>query len=82
LDIAGFRLKHPSERRPLLPRERAFIFWPWFVGRLDRAAPGTVRPLIADRGAAATAIERMAASASCCTRRAIPSSFATAPGVI
>jgi hypothetical protein len=25
------RLKHPSERRPDLPRERAFIFWPRFV---------------------------------------------------
>jgi radical SAM superfamily enzyme YgiQ (UPF0313 family) len=25
------RLKHPSERRPGLPRERAFIFWPKFV---------------------------------------------------
>ncbi len=25
------RLKHPSERRPGLPRERAFIFWPRFV---------------------------------------------------
>jgi len=26
-----FRLKHPSERRPGLPRERAFIFWPRFA---------------------------------------------------
>jgi Radical SAM superfamily len=26
-----FRLKHPLERRPGLPRERAFIFWPRFV---------------------------------------------------
>jgi len=26
-----FRLKHPSERRPGLPCERAFIFWPRFV---------------------------------------------------
>jgi hypothetical protein len=26
-----FRLKHPSERRPGLPRERSFIFWPRFV---------------------------------------------------
>jgi hypothetical protein len=25
------RLKHPSERRPGLPRESAFIFWPRFV---------------------------------------------------
>ena len=25
------RLKHPSERRPGLPRERAFIFWPRFL---------------------------------------------------
>jgi hypothetical protein len=25
------RLKHPSERRPGLPREHAFIFWPRFV---------------------------------------------------
>jgi hypothetical protein len=25
------RLKHPSERRPGLPRERAWIFWPRFV---------------------------------------------------
>ena len=26
-----FRLKHPSERRPGLPRERVWIFWPRFV---------------------------------------------------
>jgi radical SAM superfamily enzyme YgiQ (UPF0313 family) len=26
-----FRLSHPSERRPGLPRERAFVFWPRFV---------------------------------------------------
>src|SRR6516162_7293938 len=26
-----FRLKHPSERRPGLPRERSFAFWPRFV---------------------------------------------------
>jgi hypothetical protein len=26
-----FRLKHPSERRPGLPRERALIFWPRFA---------------------------------------------------
>jgi radical SAM superfamily enzyme YgiQ (UPF0313 family) len=26
-----FRLKHPSERRPGLPRESVFIFWPRFV---------------------------------------------------
>jgi hypothetical protein len=26
-----FRLKHPLERRPGLPRERAFIFWPRFA---------------------------------------------------
>jgi radical SAM superfamily enzyme YgiQ (UPF0313 family) len=26
-----FRLKHPSERRPGLPRERAWIFWPRFA---------------------------------------------------
>src|SRR5271170_3275182 len=26
-----FRLKHPSERRPGLPRERLWIFWPRFV---------------------------------------------------
>jgi hypothetical protein len=25
------RLKHPSERRPGLPRERVWIFWPRFV---------------------------------------------------
>ncbi len=25
------RLKHPSERRPGLPRERAFLFWPRFL---------------------------------------------------
>jgi hypothetical protein len=25
------RLKHPSERRPNLPREKAWIFWPRFV---------------------------------------------------
>jgi hypothetical protein len=31
--VAGgvLRLKHPSERRPGLPRERALIFWPRFV---------------------------------------------------
>jgi hypothetical protein len=27
------RLKHPSERRPGLPRERPWIFWPRFVWR-------------------------------------------------
>jgi hypothetical protein len=26
-----FRLKHPSERRPGLPRERSFVFWSRFV---------------------------------------------------
>jgi hypothetical protein len=26
-----FRLKHPSERRPGLPRERSWIFWPHFA---------------------------------------------------
>jgi hypothetical protein len=26
-----FRLKHPSERRPGLPRESAWMFWPRFV---------------------------------------------------
>jgi len=26
-----FRLQHPSERRPGLPRERAFVFWPRFA---------------------------------------------------
>jgi hypothetical protein len=26
-----FQLKHPSERRPGLPRESAFIFWPRFA---------------------------------------------------
>ena len=26
-----FRLKHPSERRPGMPRESAFIFWPRFA---------------------------------------------------
>ena len=25
------RLKHPSERRPSLPREKAWIFWPRFA---------------------------------------------------
>jgi hypothetical protein len=25
------RLKHPSERRPGLPRESAFVFWPRFI---------------------------------------------------
>ena len=43
-----FRLKHPSERRPGLPRERGWVFWPRFAwealckhavsGRHDRAA--------------------------------------------
>ena len=26
-----FQLKHPSERRPGLPRERAFVFWPRLI---------------------------------------------------
>jgi hypothetical protein len=26
-----FRLKHPSERRPGLPRENSFVFWPRFI---------------------------------------------------
>jgi hypothetical protein len=26
-----FRLKHPSERRPSLPRESSWVFWPRFV---------------------------------------------------
>ena len=47
------RLKHPSERRPGLPRENAWIFWPRFVwetlskardpGRHDRQAAGLGR---------------------------------------
>jgi radical SAM superfamily enzyme YgiQ (UPF0313 family) len=31
LQSGVLRLKHPSERRPDLPRERAFIFWPRLV---------------------------------------------------
>jgi hypothetical protein len=33
------RLKHPSERRPDLPRESALAFWPRFVWRDRRQAP-------------------------------------------
>jgi hypothetical protein len=31
LQSGVFRLKHPSERRPGLPRESAWLFWPRFV---------------------------------------------------
>jgi hypothetical protein len=31
LQSGVFRLKHPSERRPGLPRERPWIFWPHFA---------------------------------------------------
>src|SRR5262249_25914619 len=31
LQSGVLRLKHPSERRPGLPRERAWVFWPRFV---------------------------------------------------
>jgi hypothetical protein len=31
LQCGIFRLKHPSERRPGLPRESAWIFWPRFA---------------------------------------------------
>jgi hypothetical protein len=31
LQAGILRLKHPSERRPGLPRERPWIFWPRFV---------------------------------------------------
>ena len=31
LDSGLFRLRHPSERRPGLPRESAWIFWPRFA---------------------------------------------------
>jgi radical SAM superfamily enzyme YgiQ (UPF0313 family) len=30
------RLKHPSERRPGLPRERAWVFWPCFIAQTVR----------------------------------------------
>ncbi|HEY2526366.1 MAG TPA: radical SAM protein [Xanthobacteraceae bacterium] len=31
LQSGVFRLKHPSERRPGLPRERVWVFWPRFL---------------------------------------------------
>src|SRR5258708_20595033 len=31
LQSGVLRLKHPSERRPGLPRERVWVFWPRFV---------------------------------------------------
>jgi hypothetical protein len=31
LQSGVLRLKHPSERRPGLPRERIWVFWPRFV---------------------------------------------------
>ena len=31
LDAGLFRLRHPSERRPGLPRESAWMFWPRFA---------------------------------------------------
>lgn len=32
LQSGVLRLKHPSERRPGLPRENSFVFWPRFIG--------------------------------------------------
>lgn len=31
LQSGVFRLKHPSDRRPGLPRERVWVFWPRFL---------------------------------------------------
>jgi hypothetical protein len=33
LQAGILRLKHPSERRPGMPREHPWIFWPRFVGQ-------------------------------------------------
>ena len=33
LQTGVFRLKHPTERRPGLPRENAWVFWPRFAAR-------------------------------------------------
>jgi hypothetical protein len=44
------RLKHPSERRPGLPRERALIFWPrfaWETLRKHALIVGTIVRLVA-----------------------------------
>jgi hypothetical protein len=36
LDAGLFRLRHPSERRPGLPRENAWLFWPRFAFEVVR----------------------------------------------
>ncbi len=43
------RLKHPSERRPGLPREKAWVFWPRFIWETLRKhviLAGTIIPLL------------------------------------
>jgi len=49
LESGIFRLKHPSERRPGLPRESAWIFWPRFAFETVRKhaiLAGTIRQLL------------------------------------
>jgi hypothetical protein len=50
------RLKHPSERRPELPRESAWVFWPRFawqtLSRHARAVPMVVRLMLWQRAIA------------------------------
>ena len=42
LESGLFRLRHPSERRPGLPRESAWMFWPRFAFDVVRKHAGIV----------------------------------------
>ena len=49
LQAGIFRLKHPSERRPGLPRESALVFWPryfWDTLRKHAVLAGTIARLV------------------------------------
>ncbi len=49
LQAGVFRLKRPSERRPGLPRESAFVFWPryvWEMLRKHAVLAGTIGRLV------------------------------------
>ncbi len=49
LQAGILRLKHPSERRPGLPRESAFVFWPrqvWDTLRKHAVLAGTIARLV------------------------------------
>ncbi len=49
LQAGIFRLKRPSERRPGLPRESAFVFWPryvWDMVRKHAVLAGTIGRLV------------------------------------